>query len=222
VINNGTNAFVVIENIGGGDLTRTITMPVGNYNRGSFKNVLKTQLNNGMSGYIYDVTFDNGNRSQDDGKYTFNWTNDDVAALEPTFVITSSLHEQLGFKKNTEYTFVSGSSKSVFVINMRPESTMYILSDICQNRNNNIFQNVISSDDADYNYVVFHNPNPSEYSKDYVKSKSNIFRFTITDEVFSKISLNGLNVVFTIMLYKKNNINRLIEGFIKLKTLKSK
>jgi hypothetical protein len=42
----------------------------------------------------------------------------------------------------------------------------------------------------------------------------------ITDEDFNPVSLNGLNVVFTLMLYRKNDIDRLIKGFIKLQTLK--
>lgn len=222
VINTGTNTFTVIENLGAGDLTRVITLPVGNYNRQTLKNVLKTQLNANANTYIYDITYDNSNRTQDDGKYTFTWTNVNGGALQPQFIFTDSLYEQTGFNKNTTYIFTAGSLKSVNVVNLRPESTMYILSNICQNKNNNILQNIISSDDNDYNFVVFHNPNPSEYSKTYTRNKANVFKFTITDEDFNKIDLNGINVVFTIMLYKRNQINRLIEGFIKMKTLKQK
>lgn len=219
VVQSSNNTFTCVLNTGSGDVNFIVNMPIGNYNRNSFRNVLKTLLNTNADTYIFDITFDNPNRTQDNGKYTFTWTNANPSAQEPKFIFTTGLYEQMGFNKNTTYIFSSGSLESVNVINMRPEATMYILSNICQNRNNNIFQNVISSGSSDYDYIIFHNTAPAEYSKDFTKTKSNIFKFTITDEDFNPINLNGLNVVFTIMVYKRNNINRLLEGFIKLKTL---
>lgn len=220
-IASNNNTFTVVENIGGGDLTRVIIMPIGNYNRTSFKNVLKTQLNDNPNTYVYDISFDNPNRTEDTGKYTFTWTNVDMGAQEPQFIFTSSLYEQCGFNKNSTNVFVSGSLISTNVSNLRPETTIFILSDIVSNKNNNILHNIVSSDDDDYHYVVYHCNTPNEYSKTFSRNKSNRFRFHLSDEDYNPIELNGLNVVFTIMLFKRSSIARLIEGFIKLKSLES-
>jgi hypothetical protein len=219
-IGSNNNTFTVIENLGAGDLTRTITMPVGNYNRTSFKNVLKTQLNDNVNTYIYDITFDNVNRVNDTGKYTYTWTNVNGSATEPLFVYTTSLYEQCGFETNSSNVFVIGSLISINVVNLNPETTYFIHSDIVSEKTN-ILANIVSSGAADYNYITYHNSIPNEYSKVFFGGKSNVYRFTITDENKTRVDLNGLNVVFTIMLFKRNTLNKLIGDFIKLKTLES-
>jgi hypothetical protein len=215
VINSSNNTFVVEEN----SVQRLITLPVGNYNRTSYKNVLKLLLNVSVD-YVYDITFQNSNRTQDNGKYTFTVVTILPAMPQPLFIFQSGLYEQMGFNKNTSYTFVGDSLESIGVTNFRPESTYYILSNICQNRGNGILQNIISSGSDDFNFISFHNPNPNEYSKKFIRTRSNVFKFLITDEDFHRVDLNGLNVVFTLMLYRKNDIDRLLKGFIKLQTLK--
>lgn len=202
------NSFDVIE----AGVSRPITIPEGNYNRTSFKNVLKTKLNEG--GYTYDITFDNPNRTGDTGKFTYT-----CVEINPTFVIGEGLYEQMGFEKNTSYVFSGNSLVSVNVSNFRPEANYYILSDICQNKDNNIFQNVISSGTSDYSYINWYNHDIEAYSKTFVKTKSNRYSFIITDEDYREIHLNGLNVIFTIMIYQENNIDNLIKGFIKLRTI---
>jgi hypothetical protein len=57
-------------------------------------------------------------------------------------------------------------------------------------------------------------------TRSMVKSPSNIYNFYLTDEDQTPIILNGLNINFTIMCYKKNNIFQLIKGYIKYRTLK--
>jgi hypothetical protein len=96
-----------------------------------------------------------------------------------------------------------------------------ILSNIVQNRGDNVLQNIISSQASDYDYITWNNSCPNEYSKQFVKSKSNIYSFTITDEDFNPIHLNGLNCVFTLMLYKSNDLGSLLKGFIKLQVARS-
>jgi hypothetical protein len=209
VINSKNNSFVVTEE----GIDRTITLEVGNYNRTSLKNVLKTLLN---GTYTYDITFNNSNRVGDDGKYTFT-----CVEINPTFTFATGMYEQLGFEKNTSYTFTDNALKSVCITNFRPEAVYYILSNLCQNRNNTVLSNIISTTTNDFNYINYQCVNPNEYSKDFARTKSNSYYFIITDEDFNEISLNGLNVVFTVMLYKRNNIDSLIKGYIKAMTITS-
>eukprot|EP00732_Lithocolla_globosa_P000075 Lithocolla_globosa_v1_NODE_13_length_10672_cov_64.188000.p8 type:complete len:150 gc:universal NODE_13_length_10672_cov_64.188000:5277-5726(+) len=146
-------------------------------------------------------------------------TNINETATEPILNITNFFYEQMGFNKNSTNTFVSGSLTSTNVINLRTESTYFLLSDISHQTGNNILQNIVSVGTSDYNFIVFKNEAPYEYAKSYTRNPRNIFHFNITDENFNNIDINGLNVIFTLMLFKKNDINSLIKGYIKYRTL---
>ena len=49
----------------------------------------------------------------------------------------------------------------------------------------------------------------------------NTYRFYITDEDGIPINLNGQNVVFTVIMYKKDDINRIVKNFVKLAALET-
>eukprot|EP00732_Lithocolla_globosa_P000405 Lithocolla_globosa_v1_NODE_121_length_6109_cov_174.362075.p1 type:complete len:207 gc:universal NODE_121_length_6109_cov_174.362075:4852-4232(-) len=85
MVSSGYNTFTVTENLGAGDLVRTITMPLGNYTRDSYLKVLKTQLNDNPNTYVYNIIYLNINNTQDDGLYYFTWTNVNPSAQEPIF-----------------------------------------------------------------------------------------------------------------------------------------
>lgn len=216
LVSTDHNTFTVSETVSGSPVTRTITMPVGNYNRNSFRSVLQTQLNSGApAGYTYTITNQSINSTQDTGKYTFT-----CGTTDPTdFIFTNNLYEQMGFERNTTYSFSAGSLESANVINLNLEPTLFLRSNICDNGNDNILQNIISSSEPTYSAIVFNNNRPDEYSKDLVTNTSNIFQFRLTDEDSNLIDLNGHNIVFTIMLYQTNDIDRLIKAGIKYLTL---
>jgi hypothetical protein len=195
---------------------REIVVPVGNYNRSSLRNVLLDLLNIGTP--VYTMTFPNGTRTGDDGKYVFGCDSN------PTFVFTSGLYEHLGFNKNTSYNFVpnglGNELLSVNISNFRPEAVYYILSNVCQNHNNSVLGNVISSTTNDFSYINYQCQAPFEYSKDFAKTKSNVYTFIITDEDFQKVSLNGLNVVLTLLFFRKNRIDDIVKNYMKAMLLK--
>ena len=212
-ITNLNNTFIVDEIT---DI-RVITIPVGNYNRQSFKNVLLPLLNESI--YEYTITYDNSSKTQDDGKYVFTCNN----ILGSKFIFTQGeLYHQMGFDKNSSNTFVNGQLTSSNVINFRTKSTYFLVSDICQNFNNSILQNIISTNTDDFNYINFTNENVNEYSKDYIRSKSNMYNFSLVDTAFQPIDLNNINITFTLLLFKRDNTNNLIKGYIKMKTLEMK
>jgi hypothetical protein len=221
IVDNNNNTFTITENLGAGDLVRILTLPIGNYNRISFARVLTSVLNDNSNTYIYTISYENINREQDTGKYYFLWSNSNISAEEPIFAFSHNrMYEICGFNANSSNTFSSNALVSTNRTNFRPESTLNIHSNICQNRNNNILQNIISSGDSNYTYIVFHNLHPDEYSKEFVQTKSNTYDFELTDEDYNPIDLNGLNFTACLLLFKRNiNITELIKGFIKLKTL---
>ena len=47
-------------------------------------------------------------------------------------------------------------------------------------------------------------------------NRNNVYHFYITDEDANPINLNGQNVVFTLLLFKKDTLNKVVKQFLKL------
>jgi hypothetical protein len=218
LINQHNNNIVVNETSG----ARTITLEIGNYTRRSFKTQLQSKLNNNLDGFVYSMTFNNIGITFDNGHYYFSYTG---GTTIPSFEFDNSgLYEQMGFNPNMTYPFVNNKLESVNCINFKVKNTFYILSNIVQNKSDNILQNVYSQANDDFEYINFHNMMTVEYSKDFIKSKSNTFYFKIVDEDFNLIDINSSstsgNVLLTLLIYKEDRISDLIKGYIKYRSLK--
>ena len=193
----------------------TITFTKGNYTRNSLAINLKNLLNAASpNGYVYAVSFNNIISNYDQGKYLITVTGNGIT--QPQFIFGLGMAEQLGFNVNTTYTFSSSSLTSPNVCNLSTETTLFINSDICQNtEGNNVLQEIYSNGEPTFAYINFLNPNPHEYSKNLSAKGSNVFYFMLTDEFGTVIDTNGININFTLMVYKRNNIDDLIRGAIK-------
>lgn len=211
---NGQNTFQLKENTS----TVTITIPQGNYNRNSLLAIVMRLLNtNSPNGWTYIITYPNINVTADDGKYYFTVTGN---SSQPSLIFQTYCYEQLGFNINSTNTFVSNSLVSSNVCNLSVETTLFIHSNVSQNYNSdNTLQEVYSNGEASYSYINFINPCPHEYSKPFENNNSNTFNFTLTDEYGNLINTNGININFTIMFYKKNIIDDMLKGYIKMKTI---
>lgn len=216
LIQENENSFILDEN--GSQVT--ITLPAGNYNRSSLGLTLRNQLNTlSPNGWIYNVTYPTINQTCDDGKYHIVVTNN---SSQPSFIFGNYLAEQLGFEMNSINTFILDSLHSTHVCNLSNETTLFLHSDICQNsEGDNVLQEIYSNGEATYSYINFNNPNPKEYSKNKMTGTSNTFKFTLTDENGNIINTNGININFTIMVYKANNIDQMLKGAIKYFTFLS-
>lgn len=216
MIDVGHNYFTLVEDL----LNVAIVIPAGNYTRVSLKTTLQSILNtNSPHGYTYGILFDNISQSVDTGKLTFTVSGN--GSIQPQFIFANGLYEQLGFESNTTNDFMFNTLVSSNVINLNPESTIFIHSNICQNSVNNILQNIITPLNSSFSYIVFENKSVAEYSKIFNNSNSNVFDFSFTNESGEILDFNGLNVVFTILVYKRNRASEILTDFIKMKTLKS-
>lgn len=213
IIQNGLNTFTLQEDT---DLA-VITVTPGNYNRNSLRSMLIQLLNSeSPNGWIYDITNNNINTAVDDGKFAYTVSGN---SSQPIFIFTNFLYEQMGFNSNSTNVFVGNSLSSTNIINLNPESTLFLRSDICNNQQDNILQNIITVHNSTFSYIIFQNPNVEEYAKNFSQNKYNVYRFILTDEDGNEIHLNGLNIVFTIMLYKSNSVFNLIKRYLKFKSL---
>ena len=159
LVQNGTNTFVLDEN---GSLA-SITMPVGNYSRTSFRFQLQDQLNNNSpNGYTYAVSIPNVQQTADSGLYTFTVSNN--GGIQPSFIIGDYLYEQLGLNPNTTYNFVGNSLTSVNVVRLQLEDSLFIHSDIANNGVDNVLQ-ILGSYGTDFSAITYVCPDVEAYAK---------------------------------------------------------
>ncbi len=199
-----------------------IAVPVGNYTRKSFATTIQSLLNTySPTGWAYVITYPSSSTTADTGKYTFTVTGN--FGVQPSFIFSQSndLGSHLGFTDGSTNNFVADTLTSTQVMNLQAETTLYIHSDICTNSNDNILQEIFATSTADYGSVVFQQQCVDGYSKDMTSNSNNVYHFYLSDENSRAIDLNGQNLTFTMLLYKKNNIYEMVKQFLKLKTLSS-
>lgn len=212
IVRDGTNTFTLIEN----GTSVTISVPVGNYNVNSFQTVLTSLLNdNSPNIYTYAVSFPNQFSTTSTLKYTFTVSGNGSVQPIFSFPSTSLLYEQFGFKKQSINTFDSNSLSSVNVVSFVPETTLFIHSDISENYQDDILQEIYNNNSTVGGYCVYQLTGPPEvYAKRLQSKSSNTFKFFITDEAGNIIDFNGLNVLITIMLFQKDNSLDVLKKFI--------
>ncbi len=131
----------------------------------------------------------------------------------------NNINEQFGFEEISQNQFIGDTLESANVVKFQIEDALFIHSDICTNGHDNVLQAIFLSNNPDFAEVFFQNPDVQSYSKKMSYNTSRTFHFWITDEDGIPIYLNGQNVVFSLMLYERENVNRRIEDYIKLRLM---
>ena len=204
----GYNTFTLQEI----SVNYTVSIPVGNYTISSFITQLSVSLNTASSTnhWIYTTTF-----SSLIGKITISVSGNGVN--QPSIITGTNIYEMLGFSKNTVNTFIGSSITSVNTVKLQLEDCLYILSD-CSNARNGVLQEVYCNT-SDFSNITFQQTIDELYSKDFIRNNNNIFRFTLTDENFRTINLNGLNLNMTLIFYKQNDEPELSKDHILLQNM---
>lgn len=212
LIQAGSNTFQLKEGVS----TVTITVPIGNYSRRSFQSIVSGLLNTSSPNlWVYTISYPNTTVSGDTGKFTYSVSGN---SSQPQFILGSAvIYEQLGFPPSTTQTFVGNTLTSINVIKMQREDALYLHSDIVQNKEgDNVLQAMFASADSPtFSNIVYRVIDIEANSKQMVTSKGNVYRFFLTNESGIPMDLNGLNITFSLMLYKQNNLSALLKGAIK-------
>eukprot|EP00732_Lithocolla_globosa_P001459 Lithocolla_globosa_v1_NODE_732_length_3370_cov_317.275935.p4 type:complete len:122 gc:universal NODE_732_length_3370_cov_317.275935:887-1252(+) len=116
----------------------------------------------------------------------------------------------MGFNNNTSYSFSGNSLTSPNVVTFRPEMSYFIHSNICQN---------IVTSVGDYDYIYFSNHSAYEYAKPFSQKSSNLYSFQLRDENGELVNLNGVRFIFTLLLFQKDELSKMIKGFLKYSIL---
>lgn len=213
LVQDGKNTFTLVHGLS----SYTITVPAGNYGRTTFQSTILSLLN-AASSFVYAISYPSSTARQT-GKFTFTVSNN--ASVQPSFVFTDYLYECFGFNENSTNTFSGNSLTSENIIKLQAEDTIFIHSDICQNENDNVLQEIYAADNPNFANITFVQNNLESYSKHLTTTQNNIYNFQITNENDVELELNGLNVNLTLMLYQEDNLNTFIKNFLKLQLAKN-
>jgi len=210
LIQSGKNTFTLDE-IGS---QATISIPIGNYSRSSFAFQLQYLLNTySPHGWVYQISIPNNQQTGDTGLYT--WSVSGNSGNQPSFIITNYVYEQLGLEPNTTYTFVGNTLTSVNVVKFQLEDSLFLHSDMANNGIDDVLQEMLGVQNTDYSNIIFTCPSVEAYAKPITSKNNNVYNFSLTDEDGVEIDLNGQNIVFTLMLFKKENVNKVVKQFLK-------
>ena len=208
------NTFQLVENNGVSTTTTTITVFPGNYTANSFISVVAPLINTASpNGWIYSITIPNLFSFTNTGKFTFTVTNN--LGHQPSFVL-NNMWEMFGFEQNSTNTFVSNILTSKNVIKMIPEDSIMIHSDICDNGENSILQEVFGNNSVAFSNILYQCPDVLSYSRRLRTNQSSSYTFSLTDEHNRPVDLNGVNIIFTIVLFKKDNFTTVFKNYLKM------
>ena len=208
LVQSGYNTFNLRE----GGTTVTVTIPIGNYNANSFITVVVPLLNAASPNHwTYTMTLPNTFTQPSTGKYTFTVSGN---TTQPSFIFTENVNELFGFPINTTATFVGNTLVSQNVLKFILEDSLVIHSDICES-DGNILQEVFGNNTQTFSNITFLNPDIECYSRKLNANKSNLYTFSLNDERGRGVDLNGLNMFFSIVLFKRNNFSQIFKEYIK-------
>ena len=215
LIRSPYNTFILRE----GPTDTTITVPAGNYSAISFAKVVTDLLNaSSPNTFIYAISLGNSYTSVNTGKYTFTVTNNGM--VQPAFIFGPRVCQQMGFDENSTNTFISSTLISENVLDFIPSSTLFLHSNMV-NDSTSILQELYSNNTVPYSNHIYNCQNVDMYSKLLRSDKDNVYDFSIEDEHGIEIDLNGHSILFTVLLYKKDNFTDIFKKYIKYSIMKS-
>lgn len=206
------NTFFLTEN----DNQVEIAIPEGNYTLASIKTKLKALLDAGSpNGWVYTVGSSNTLTEPETGKLVFSVSGNMGVQPEISIPYNSSMGKVMGFSAGSANDFMDDELVSSNVIDLQPEGTLFLHSDIVSNGSDNILQEVFTINEMGFSGIIYESYN-DDYAKRLATKTNNSYRFYLTDENNIPINLNGLDIVFTVRVFKKINYFTIIQSFFDL------
>ena len=207
LVEQGWNTFTLREGL----IDTLITLTPGNYTVNSLITELESKLSTASpNNWTYSCQYP-ASTLPDTGLLTFTVSGN---SSQPALLFTDYCYELLGFDINSTNTFVSNSLSSTNVIKLQVEDCLAIHSNICNNGINNILQEIYGNADPDYSAITYQCASLEACSRELNNTGSGIFYFTLTNEDDEIIDTRGININFSILVYKKNSVFEKLENFI--------
>lgn len=214
IVDSGRNTFILNEI----NMSVNISLPIGNYSRSSFRSQLQTSLNAGSpNGWAYSITIPNSAVTSDTGYYTYLVTGN--GGVQPQFIVGSYLGEQLGFDPNTTNSFIGNTLISTNVVKFQAKDSLFLHSNMCSNGSDDILQEIFVVDSPSFGNVIYQCLDFEAYAKPLASANDRTYHFYLTDEDNNPINLNGQNIVFSVLMFKKQNVYELLNKVLKLHLL---
>jgi hypothetical protein len=211
LIQEGYNTFTLREN----STDVTITIPPGNYSAKVFALVVVPLMNAASpNSWIYSMALPNQNQEASTGKFNYTVTGN---SSQPSIICTANVNEQLGFLVNSTNTFIDNQLTSLTTLNFGAESTLFIHSDIADNGDSDVLQEIYAGNTQSLSYITYQCSTPEMYSKALQTNQSSLFRFSLTNEKQQVLNLHGVDMQLTLCMYKKDDTNELIRKYIQYK-----
>lgn len=212
MIEKGYNTFYIQE-LG---ISYLVSLNIGNYSKNIWLVEIARALNAATSHnvlWVYTVSF-----NTIIGKIIYSVSGN---TGQPSIITSDNLYEQLGLNKSSLTTFTSNTLTSTNVMKLQLEDCLKIVCDGVSSsiaNNSGILQDVLVNT-QDYSAITFQQYSIDLNSRRLQPTKNNVFRFSICNENLRVIDLNGLNVNYTVLFYKKDDTSLIQKEYIKIKTL---
>lgn len=205
---SGYNTFTLTEL----DSSTTITVPPGSYTKINLALKLQSLLIAGSvtlgHNWTYTCTYP-AYTEPDDFRLTFTVSGN--SGNQPSFTFTTlSPFRQLGFEASTTYTFSANTLKSANAINLSYVLRAFIKSNIVQNTQDSILEEILSVGSfAPQSIVYFQQYNFDMNSKQLSSVNNNSWNFTLVDSYNQEIDLNGISWSFTLVFFQRTTTHEL-------------
>ena len=153
----------------------------------------------------------------DTGKWTYTQNN---SAVQSSLVFNEHLFEPFGFLSQSTNVFTGTTLISSAVIKLQSEDRLLLSSSLVNNGRDSILASINSTTSINYSSINYECPDCQFYSH-LISEKQNTVSFTLSDENFEVISLNGLNMNLSLCFYKKDDIFEKIKTFLKMAVMKN-
>lgn len=224
-IDQYTNQFTLNEY---GKSAISVSLPVGWYNILILASTLSTYLTNASStsgnGWIYTVTWP-GFNTVNTNQLTFTVTGSGSSTNPPSLTFTSEdCWVQLGFNANSTNKFVYNGTTTVLMstnsCNISYINRLYLKSNICSEEQDQLLQIILVAGNYQTgSYIFYENIAIDANSRKYTNNSDNVFNFQLFDNYGNLILLNGLNLVFSLLFYKKDRTSELHQQHLTLKNM---
>lgn len=217
-VETGVNTFQFREGISG--ILKTITVPVGMYNVLTLASTLGGLLTtSSQNGYTYVCSYPNSALTVNNNLFTFTSSNTVTIFY---LIFTTSMYQQMGFALNTTYPSVSGILQSVNSISISYINRVFLTSNACNTSYNSYLQEIlIAGQFPSTSFIFWENGNYDTNSKEFTNPTNNAWDFSLYDRYGNLINLHGLEIVFSLIFYKKNKTDEIHLEHIKLQAMEN-
>ena len=148
------------------------------------------------------------------GKFAYSYTGV-ASSVQLKFEKPTNLGNQFGFDEISVNSFVDGKLESANVVDFVSTSTLFLHSDMVQDQSS-ILQELYSDNTVPFSNHVYNCKYPMMYSKTLQNGKSGVFNFSLCDEHNLEVDLNGHEFLFTLLLYRKENLSETMKKVLQI------